>query len=113
MHTTKHDRDLDLRWIGDNIGVIGSSAVEGYAKHGRGAFFADHTKDGVVPLVVYVPQSSGKLLDDDPDAARMVRDYNPETEFVIVIVKRGDRASSYRVGIPVVRLPQAGASDRT
>jgi hypothetical protein len=35
----------------------------------------------------------------DEDTGRMVTEYDPEQEFVVVLLKPSDRASTYRVGV--------------
>jgi hypothetical protein len=92
------DRELDLKWIDGNLKVLATAAIDNYANKGRGIVVSDHTKDGVIPPTIYLPQA--KIPQEDDQVARLVREYDPSAEGVLLIFKRDGRAASYRFRIP-------------
>ncbi len=64
----------------------------------------EHDKGFGHPLW-YLPQM--EIEQNKEDLSRMVNEYEPSWEFVIVVLKPQDRESTYRVGVPVAR-PSSG-----
>ncbi|MCA9874041.1 MAG: hypothetical protein KC441_10305 [Anaerolineales bacterium] len=92
------ERQADLGWIQAHADLFWAAAQIGHQADGRGALFVDTT----VQLAEwghpfgYIPQD---LVEEfqDADINRLVRDYDPAAEFVVVLLKTDDRASSYRL----------------
>lgn len=100
----RQERDTDFAWIRANLAFFFPLATTAFDEHGRGAVVVDTTvqmpKQGHPSG--YVPQ---KLLAEirDNDLDRLIREYEPDQEFVMVLWKIGDRTSAYRVR-PLKRL---------
>ncbi len=100
----RQEREADLAWIRANSGLFFFLATTSFDEHGRGALLVDTTvqKPEQGHPSGYVPQELlAKLHDNDID--RLVREYEPDQEFVMVLWKTGDRTSAYRVR-PLKRL---------
>jgi hypothetical protein len=93
------ERQADLAWVADNLDVFGTTAVLAFVHMGRGALFVDTTiqlaPDAGHPFG-YLSQEQVEEVADD-DTRRMVKEYNPSQEFVIALLKPGDRISTYRI----------------
>ncbi len=101
------EREGDLAWIGENVGVFWPAAQSGFKAAGRGAI--------VVEIGTRIPNGGGEghpfLYMPAPtlaeqkweDVMRLVNGYDPTWEFVTVLLK-DRRESAYRVGIPAARL---------
>ena len=94
----RRERDSDIDWIAENIHIFSPAAKEAFEELGRGALVIDTTSRPTEQgnPFGYFPQEQ-LLQYEDEDIDRMVREYDPETEFVVVLVKPNDRTSSYRV----------------
>jgi hypothetical protein len=95
----RKERIGDLGWIAENLHIFWPAAEASFKESGRGAIVVDTTsrptREG--NPFGYFPQE--KLEEeDDEDIHRMVREYDPEREFVIVLIKSENRTSTYRVG---------------
>lgn len=92
------ERQSDMDWIGENFHVFWPAATAAFAEQGRGALVVDTTSrpTGKGNPFAYLPQ---EVVDqrDDEDIKRMVREYDPEREFVVVLLKSRERTSTYRV----------------
>ena len=69
------ERQADMAWIHDNLGILWPLARELFTDHGRGAFVADSTwqsLDGGMPLA-YFPQASFPP-NESSDIQRMMRE---------------------------------------
>jgi hypothetical protein len=99
----ERERGRDLAWIQENVHIFFPAAQQGFAESGRGAIVSDTTtlvqhEGGLSNLFAYM------LLDVIEerrwqDVIRMVKAYEPDWEFVCVLLKQ-DRESAYRVGVP-------------
>ena len=73
-------------------------------EEGRGAIFIDtltttpHAGGSGNPMF-YLNEQAIEKTEQHSDALRMVRAYEPSSELVTVLVKKG-RESTYRVGVP-------------
>lgn len=82
------------------------AAQQQFGEQGRGAVVVDITvrvgERGVHPFT-YAPQ---QMIDegDDADLKRLVREYFPDREMVVALLKPEEKVSSYRMQ---VRLPSA------
>lgn len=97
----RRERGEDLRWIGENLHVFWPAAQAAFAELGRGAIVVDTTSQptGEGNPFGYYPQEMIEAKDDE-DIKRMVREYDPERDLVIVLLKAEERMSSYRVHLP-------------
>ena len=95
----QRDRIPDMAWIGENMHIFWSVAQQRYPQIGRGAIVVDTTErprpDAGHPYVYCNQQEIDAARYED--ALRMVREYEPEKEVVIVLLKRQMRISVYRI----------------
>ena len=96
----RQERWSDMAWIAENMHVFWPAAQQQYQTLGRGAIVVDTTlrpTGAGHPFTYYSQEQINQT--DDADAQRMVREYDPETELVIVLLKPQDRVSVYRMGV--------------
>jgi hypothetical protein len=96
----EQERRQDMAWLNRNLHLFWPMAQSGYEEVGRGALvsdFAGELKNGIYP-VVYCPQELIVALGDQ-DAIRMVAQYEPEWQFVAMLLKSEKRVSTYRIGV--------------
>ena len=94
----RRERQSDLDWIKENLHVFVPAAEAAFEELGRGAIVIDTTSRPTGegnPFGYFLQEQL--LQYDDEDINRMVRECDPETEFVVVLLKSNDRTSSYRV----------------
>ena len=95
----KRERQRDLDWIGENLDIFQLAASLAYADVGRGALVIDTTIElaagGGLPFA-YISQEQIEEY-NDKDISRMVHNYAPGQEFVLVFLKADGRTSTYRV----------------
>ena len=100
------ERQRDMEWIGENLLIFGPVAAAAFDEEGRGAIVVDITSrpTGQGHPFGYVLQAEVEELDDE-DIRRMVREYDPDHEFVVVMLGMGilgmvkrpaDRKNGYR-----------------
>ena len=96
----RKEREQDLEWIGEYFEVFWFTSNLAYREVGRGAIVVDTTiqMPGAGHPFGYGPQE-GIEEQDDEDAKRMVKEYDPQKEIVVVLWKDEERTSTYRVGI--------------
>jgi hypothetical protein len=89
-----------MAWIGENAHVFQPAAQQQYEALGRGALVVDTTVQptGAGHPFCYYRQARVNETGDE-DAQRMVREYDPEVEMVIVLLKTQDRVSVYRIRV--------------
>jgi len=87
-----------MEWIGENLHIFWPVATAVFAKQGRGAIVVDTTSrpTGEGHPFGYLPQAEIEQRDDE-DIKRMVQEYDPQQEFVVVMLKPNDHISTYRV----------------
>ena len=93
------EREGDLDWIRENLDVFWPAARVGYQMVGRGALIVDTTviyEEG--HPFGYVNQVMVEREGND-DVQRMVREYDPNDEFVTSLLKSLDRVSCYRIEV--------------
>jgi len=92
------DRQRDMEWIGENLHIFWPVAAAAFAEQGRGAIVVDTTTrpTGRGHPFGYFPQAEIEQRDDE-DIKRMVREYDPKRELVVVMLKPNDHISTYRV----------------
>jgi hypothetical protein len=97
----QRERQADLAWIAENLDVFSAIASVAFEDAGRDAIVVDATSlamPGAGYPFGYFSQEQIEELGDE-DTGRMVTEYDPEQEFVVVLLKPSDRASTYRVGV--------------
>jgi len=90
-----------LDWIRENLHVLWPFAATAFTAQARGVIMVDTTSQpelGRGNPYGYLPQTEIEKLRDD-DAIRMVTQYDPNREVVIVLLKSGERTSTYRVQV--------------
>jgi hypothetical protein len=92
-------RDGDLAYIMENWPQIASAAWAGYLAQGRGRTIVDTRKTYPVPTglghaISYLPAGMVTAADD----ARMVREYDPEREVVVGMLRANGDEDVYRLG---------------
>jgi hypothetical protein len=95
----REERQRDIAWIAENMHIFRTAAITAYRDGGRGAIVVDTTSlpvEGAGHPFGYYLRATIEITGDD-DVKRMVREYQPEQEFVIVLLKPEERTSSYRV----------------
>ena len=94
------ERQSDLGWIAENLHVFLPVVESASDEIGRGAIVVDTTSrpTGEGNPFGYLSQAEIDQHDDE-DIKRMVQEYDPANEFVVVLLKSDDRTSSYRVQI--------------
>ena len=95
----REERQSDIAWIRENMLLFCEAAQSAFRGGGRGAIVVDTTSLPVEgmghPFGYYLQQTIEGI--DDEDVKRMVEEYEPEREFVLVLLKPEERTSSYRV----------------
>ncbi len=107
----KRERARDMEWIGENLHIFWPAATAAYVQVGRGAIIVDTTQqpaEGLGHPFGYFTQSFVEERDIE-DVKRMVREYDPDNELVVVMLKSGERVSSYRT--KVLRPRSSGSKD--
>ncbi len=95
----RRERQRDMQWIRENLHVFVPAARAAFKEQGRGAIVVDTTKQPIKGMgnpLAYFPQAVIEAGSDE-DTKRMVREYNPQEEFVVVLLNLRERASTYRV----------------
>jgi len=97
----QRERGRDMRWIGENLHILWPAATAAFKEQGRGALVVDTTLQPVPGRgnpFAYFSQVDLEPRHDE-DINRMVREYGPEKEFVVVLLKSVERTSAYRVQV--------------
>ena len=90
---------IDLDWIEQNFDVFQSAVRKVFDHVGRGAVVIDVTMppvDDGHPFS-YWPQSDLEKKNDD-EVNRLVREYAPQEELVVILLKPKKTIHAYRVG---------------
>jgi hypothetical protein len=102
-HNLDQEQLFDLAWIEVHLSTFATVAREQFARHGRGVIVVDVNMI-VLPtvdhLVWYLPQSVVAEIRDSELLQEMVREYPPEREMVIVLLKAGGKIHMYRMMMP-------------
>jgi hypothetical protein len=97
----QREREADFGWIQENLDVFWTVATTAFEDTGRGAIIVDTTLEpipGAGNPFAYFSQGQIEKRGDE-DTKRMVAEYDPTREFVVVLLKSGNRASTYRVAV--------------
>lgn len=95
----RRERTGDLAWVQENAEIIQLVAQISYGTTGRGAIVVDTTFNPPPEQGLTFAYFSQEQVDElyDEDTKRMVKAYDPEHEFVLVLLKPEDRTSTYRI----------------
>jgi hypothetical protein len=94
------ERQTDMAWIRENLPTFWSTARTGYDAWGRGAIVVN-----IAPRPPGEGYPYGYALQTELDLGenervkQMVRDYNPQQELVVVLLKSEERNSTYRIWV--------------
>lgn len=105
----ERERLRDMAWLSENLHIFWPAAQASYMEVGRGAIVVDTTvrpTGAGHPFGYYAEELIAVF--GYPNAVRMVAEYEPEWQFVTVLLKMEGRMSTYRIGIPDQR-PTNGA----
>ena len=95
-------RQLGLDWIGQNSALFSAKAAGYFGLVGRGAIIVDlaakHLSEG--PLFTYFSKEQMEHI-ADVDINDMVDDYEPDEEFVVLLLLPENQKRTYRIDIPV------------
>jgi len=111
----RRERQGDLGWIAKNFDAFWMAASVAFGDAKRSAIVVDTTSRPILGAghpFGYFPQERIEEQGDE-DTGRIVAEYDPIREFVVVLLKRDDRASTYRVGVVPPGLQEAVASEGT
>ena len=95
----RRERQADFAWISDNLDVFWTGATAAFEDAGRGAILVDATSEpdpGACNPFAYFPQEQLKDQSDD-DTKRIVSEYDPTEELLLVLLKSDNRTSTYQV----------------
>jgi hypothetical protein len=93
------ERQRDFEWIDENIDGIWQLAQSTFTERGRGAVVVDITSlpmPGAGHPFGYLLQEQLEQ-DGDEDTLRMLSEYDPSRELVLLLLKPEDRTSTYRI----------------
>jgi hypothetical protein len=111
----QRERQGDLGWIAENLDAFSAIASLAFEDEGRGAIVVDVTSQPVPgaghPFGYFSQEQIEELGDEDTNC--MVTEYEPAQEFVVVLLKPQDRASTYRLGVVAREPREAAAGDDT
>ena len=96
------ERAGDMGWIREHVLSLRMLAEQGYQAQGRGAVVVDTTSvidhpDGQGHPVGYFGQALIHAELQDEHTLQLLREYQPQHEFVATLLKTEDRVSSYRL----------------
>ena len=91
----------DFGWIQENLDIFWAVATAALEDAGRGAIVVDTTLEPVAGAGNPFAYFSQEQVEErgNEDTQRMVAEYDPTQEFVVVLLKPGDRTSTYRVAV--------------
>jgi len=97
----QRERQGDLGWIAENLDTFSAIASLAFKDEGRGAIVVDVTSQPVPGAGHPFAYFDQEIIEgqDDRDVTRIVAEYDPAQEFVVVLLKPQDCISTYRVGI--------------
>jgi hypothetical protein len=94
----RNERLHDQMWVQSNMGSFFTVASLSFIESGRGAIIVDATTQFANmghPFTYFTQEMIDQDLDEDTQ--RMVEEYDPEKELVIVLLKPEEKVSTYRV----------------
>jgi hypothetical protein len=94
-------RQLELDWIGQNAPLFSAKASGYFGLVGRGAIIVDAATKPLSesPLFTYFSKEQMEHI-EDMDINDMVDGYNPEKEFIILLLLPENQTRAYRIDVP-------------
>jgi hypothetical protein len=96
------ERQADSDWIRENLNAFWTAANAAFDNTGRGVIVVDTTSQpvpGAGHPFGYFAQEHVETFGNE-DVNRMMAEYDPAQEFVLVLLKPRDRTSTYRRRMP-------------
>jgi hypothetical protein len=92
-------RERHLRWLNRNVKTLTGAGSRAYHEFGRGYYITSVTSGSTDLRLEYVPGTE-HLPDDETSRylARMVNEYDPATQIVVVIRELDESLHAYRWG---------------
>jgi len=111
----QRERQADLGWLAENLDAFSTSATTGFEDAGRGAIVVDTTLEPIPGKGNPYAFFSQEQVEEhgNQDTSRLVAEYDPAQELVVVLLKFGDRTSTYRVRNLQPRLQEDVANEVT
>jgi hypothetical protein len=111
-HPAEAQRDLELAWIDRNTSIFSAKASGYFGLVGRGAIIVDSAPKPLSegPLFTYFSKEQLEHI-ADADINEMVDGYNPEQEFIVLLLLSQNQTRAYRIDIPDKEKLLAGESD--
>lgn len=98
----ERERLSDLAWLAENLHVLWPAAKAGFEELGRGAITVDTTLEPIPgkgnPMWYLTQQQVTESFTQDE--IRMVANYDPIWQLVIILLKAQNRTSAYRMAMP-------------
>ena len=94
----ERERWTDLAWITSQLPLLHVAAEMAFQSLGRGAIVVDTTSRAAgerLPCDYFTAEAIQRY--EDEDINRLVTQYDPHDELVIVLLKAESRTSSYRI----------------
>jgi len=89
------ERSADLAWIEENRALFWLSATVAFEEHGHGVLMVDLISESPDRGHFFSYYAEGELELEDPDLCRYLRDYDPDREFIVVLLKPGGNSNVY------------------
>jgi hypothetical protein len=111
----QQERQEDLDWISENLSIFWMAAMTAFGETGRGAVIVDTTLEPVPDAGNPFAYCSQEQLEEQggEDTKRMVAEYDPTHELILLLLKSGDRTSTYRVDVTPSGLQENAADEAT
>ena len=95
----RNERASDLAWIAENLPSFWPAAQARFSAQGRGVVVVDTTQqpDPSAGHPMYYLSREAAEQAGDEDVIRMLKEYAPEREFIVLLLKPEERTSTYRV----------------
>ena len=109
------ERPADLGWLAENLDAFWTAATTVFENAGRGAIVVDTTLEPIPGKGNPFAHFSQEQVEEhgNQDTSRLVAEYDPAQELVVVLLKFGDRTSTYRVRNLWPRLQEDMANEVT
>ena len=93
------ERQADLDWIGENLDDFWTAATVALEDAGRGAIVVDTASRPIPGAGCLFGYFSQEQVEENgsQDTMRMVAEYDPTHELILLLLKSGSRTSTYRV----------------
>ena len=94
----ERERWNDLAWVASNLPNFWSTAILAYQELGRGAIVVEtnyRVPDGGHPTAFLTEEHIARY--DDEAINRLLTEYTPEQELVVILLKEQQRTSAYRL----------------